>query len=135
VSGFVPPAFHCGRLRPEELFDAGYTYGLGLTSLVPRADRVKVATRSWDPGKLGAVPLVGRALSAFGAVTLALLRETRPKGVRTLADEYQGSRLLAAAEAMRALAREHQALGLYARALRAGLSAEDRTRCRRAWRS
>ena len=68
VSGFVPPAFQWGRLRPEDLFDAGYTYGLGLTSLVHRAGRVKIATRSWDPGKLGALPLVSRALSAFGAV-------------------------------------------------------------------
>jgi len=66
----------------------------------------------------------------FPSGTLALLRETRPKGVRKLADEHQAGRLMAAAEAMRALSREHQAVALYARALRAGLSVEDRSRCR-----
>jgi hypothetical protein len=66
----------------------------------------------------------------FPSGTLALLRETRPRGVRSLADEYQGSRLVAAAEAMRALARERKAVDLYARAVRAGLSKEDRTLCR-----
>lgn len=69
VVGFVPPAFQWGPVRPDDLFDAGYTYGLGLTSLVHAEGRVKVGTRSWDPGRLGACPLVGRALSAFGALT------------------------------------------------------------------
>lgn len=66
----------------------------------------------------------------FPSGTLALIRETRPRGVRSLADEYRGDRLVAAAEAMRALARERQAVELYARAVRAGLSKEDRTLCR-----
>jgi hypothetical protein len=69
IAGFVPPAFHWGPLRPVDLFDAGYTYGLGLTSLVHAGGRVKVGTRSWDPGRLGAWPLAGRALSAFGALS------------------------------------------------------------------
>ena len=69
VPGFVPPAFQWGPVQPDDLFDAGYIYGLGLTSLVHGRGRVKVGTRSWDPGRLGACPLVGRALSAFGALT------------------------------------------------------------------
>lgn len=69
VAGFVPPAFQWGPVQPDDLFNAGYTYGLGLTSLVHARGRVKVGTRSWDPGRLGACPLVGRALSAFGALT------------------------------------------------------------------
>lgn len=74
VVGFVPPAFQWGPVRPDDLFDAGYTYGLGLTSLVHARGRVRVATRSWDPGRLGAWPIVGRALSAFGG--LAQLRRS-----------------------------------------------------------
>lgn len=69
VVGFVPPAFQWGAVRPDDLFDAGYIYGLGLASLVHRGGSARVATRSWDPGRLGACPLVGRALSAFGALT------------------------------------------------------------------
>lgn len=69
VLGFVPPAFQWGPVRPDDLFDAGYTYGLGLTSLVHAQGRIEVGTRSWDPGRLGAWPLAGRALSAFGALT------------------------------------------------------------------
>ncbi len=92
---------------------------------------VLAAARRASTGERGLPDRVLRKLGElFPSGTLALLRETRPKGVRTLADEYQGSRLLAAAEAMRALSREHQALGLYARALRAGLWGEDKTRCR-----
>ena len=92
---------------------------------------VLAAARRASAGDRGVPDRVLQKLAElFPSGTLALLRETRPKGVRTLADEYQGSRLLAAAEAMRALSREHQALGLYTRALRAGLWGEDRTRCR-----
>jgi hypothetical protein len=92
---------------------------------------VLAAARRASASDLGLPDRVLRKLAEiFPSGTLALLRETRPRGVRSLADEYRGSRLVAAAEAMRALSREHQAVDLYARAVRAGLSTEDRTLCR-----
>ncbi len=131
--GFVRLARARGLDRlPEQvvLRLADLLHAVGRHDLVDEGWVLSAARRA-SASDLGLPDRVLRKLAElFPSGTLALLRETRPRGVRSLADEYQGSRLVAAAEAMRALSREHQAVDLYARAVRAGLSTEDRTLCR-----
>lgn len=75
-------------------------------------------------------PLLRALAPLFPSRTLRLLRQTRDRGVRTLHGEWNAHRLVAAAEAMRALFRERKALELYRLAVKQDLSAADRTLCR-----
>lgn len=75
-------------------------------------------------------PLLRKLAPLFPSSTLRLLRQTRERGVRTLEDEWNAHRILAAAEAMRALFRERKALELYRLAVKKGLSNADRAHCR-----
>ncbi len=75
-------------------------------------------------------PLLRNLAPLFPSSTLRLLRQTRERGVRTLEDEWNAHRILAAAEAMRALFRERKALELYRLAVKKGLSNADRAHCR-----
>lgn len=73
-----------------------------------------------------------RTLAAlYPSSTLRLLRDTRPKGIRSFDDETDGERLLAAAEAMRALFRGQKARKLYRLAVQAGLSKMDKRLCQK----